>query len=63
MKASSVACCQVISNVSLNTLYKIKPIIFTHGTEGIYKTAVTDGCMHNSQDWITEKCYLLPSVE
>lgn len=55
MKASSVACCQVISNVSLNILYKIKPTIFMHGTEGICETAVTYDCTHSSQDWITER--------
>lgn len=31
-KASSVACGQVISNLSLNILYKIKPTVFMHGT-------------------------------
>ena len=63
MKASSVACCQVISNMSLNILYKIKPTIFMRGTEGIYETALTYGCMRSSQVWLTENCYVLPSVE
>lgn len=63
MKASGVAFFQVIPNVSLSMFCTIKPMIFMHGTEGVRETAGTYVCVLSSQDWITENCCLLPTVE
>lgn len=62
MKASA-AHCKFISNVCLNILGKIKPAFLMDGIEVVHETATTSGCIHSSQDWITENCYFLPCVE